>query len=553
MKTSLKAAALLLAVCLIMTACGAPQEAPAQPSAPAAQPQTGQESKDKQEPAPAAQDQGQTKTEEPAPTEKEPEYLYNDPAVPLEGELGELETFIAEYRGAVDGVPGEWRYELNYLKDTYGPGEHMIYMDCRITPEGGETVYRYYDMDEDDLKALAEAVEEAGFNGLNGYHVEEKDEAEDADRIVINAHYGSGEDLYLEAAGDHMPEGFDEAWQSFAMAINSRAGYATRGFTAFVPNAEGQVCQDMSNAVAFASCAQSDEYDLFAPAYSGDLPSLVKDPWHYSGYEFIEKGFWPHGVQYDRAGRALYYMAYDDEAQQMGLYRKSEEDDEPQLMVSDVSEYAAAGGMLYYREYMAEAVMAMDPETLETEMVVDKPVHSVYPVSGWLVYVDDEDDSIRAMDLEDGDEIVLVESSCGYPAVDGNSLYYLDYSLGCICRLDLVTGETEEYEDIKTGYEYFITPSYLYYYDSANGDAPTCVSREWLTGNYDPEDFFAPPRVFRAEDESDDITFIFAADMEVVYHVSDPDGNISYFCRMLNYFDGESSRWLDPDDPDAVW
>ncbi|MBQ4181521.1 MAG: hypothetical protein II617_04115, partial [Firmicutes bacterium] len=122
MKTSLKAAALLLAACLMMTACGAPQEAPPQPSAPAAQPQTGQESKDKQEPAPAAQDQGQTKTEEPAPTEKEPEYLYNDPAVPLEGELGELETFIAEYRGAVDGVPGEWRYELNYLKDTYGPG-----------------------------------------------------------------------------------------------------------------------------------------------------------------------------------------------------------------------------------------------------------------------------------------------------------------------------------------------------------------------------------------------------------------------------------------------
>ncbi len=557
MKRMIKSLAMLIAVCLALAGCGG--EAPAAPQTPQTQEapaQTAPQTQSQQAPAQAApQTQSQQnapagKTPEPAPAEPEPrvEYLFNEPAVPLEGELGAINSFSAGYKGAVDGVKGEWNYELTWHKDLYGPGEDLIYLSGNILPEGKKHANVYLDMDADMAAEFARRISEAGFLSMNGYHVEEKGEAEDADRIVFRASYDSGAELYFEAAGDHMPEGFDESWQSFAMELNEAMGYATRGVTPFVPNGDYDLCQDMSNAVNWANAAYDDEYNLYVAAFSGGEAALAKNPMHLYDHEIIETGLWPHAVQFDRENDVLYFVGFDEETGQDDLYRY-DGSSEPVKFIENVGDYCAAGGLFFYVDRNDGLLYSRDLSSGESSLFMDRHVHGFYPVDGWLVYVDEDGgNNIRAVEIESGVDVLLADDFCNNPVIDGNELYYVSGSKEIICSRDLASGEYTDYDELRTHTGFFMTGDYIYFYDDANDMAPTCVSRGYMSSVSDPEDPFDTARVFNGRG----LEFIFASYSEVCYFMTDKEGYINSIWRSLNYYDGDSSYWLDPDDPDSA-
>ncbi|MBR0140052.1 MAG: DUF5050 domain-containing protein [Firmicutes bacterium] len=554
MKRYLRILALCLVLALALAACGNNvAETPkadgsgtqSQAQAPAEAPKS---DVSQTQQAPATSESANTPpAEEQKPAEAPVEYLFDRPAEPLTGDLGALSGFSAVYKGAVDGVRGDWKYELTVLKDLYGPGEHLMYMSGELSPEGRDTCYRYWDMDEDLVAGFAQKLKDLGFLDMNAYHVEEKNEAEDADRIVFKASYESGEELYFEAAGDHMPEGFDVSWQKLAMDINEKMGYATKGVTSFVPNADLETAQLMSNAVNWANAAVDSDYDIYTAAYMDDWASLVKNPMHLTGYEAVETGLWPHAMQYDRVSDVIYFLGYNDMSDEYELYSYNKKD-EPVMIISGVDDYCAADGMLFYRPSSEAVLYSYDTGTGASTLFMDKGVHSFYPVGGWLVYLDDASGGcVRALDLSGGEDVLLVDDGCSCPIIEGNTLYYLSFEKGCIASRDLATGEYKVYDDLVTDSSFYLAGEYIYFYDcksqsnghSYGGGVPTCVNRAYMSNVPDPEDHYGT-------------AFTFHDDGDVYFcYVCDDEGYVEYFCRRYNYFDGDQAIWLDPQDPDS--
>ncbi len=129
MKKLFKISALGLALVLALAACGNQAQAPAsdpgtsQTQAPAEAPKSDAQTQQEQKPQ---QGESAPPAEEQKPAEAPVEYLFDLPAEPLEGDLGGLTDFSAVYKGAVDGVQGEWKYQLTLLRDLYAPGEHLM-------------------------------------------------------------------------------------------------------------------------------------------------------------------------------------------------------------------------------------------------------------------------------------------------------------------------------------------------------------------------------------------------------------------------------------------
>lgn len=411
--------------------------------------------------------------------------------------------------------------------------------------EDGHDRSRYFSCDftDEEYAGLVSFLKSNGIFDYNGWNVTEKDLPDSAALLQVIAQDADGGTYGYTANGENLPEGFEQCFEAFFPHVSGLAGYYETGYTNFVPNATERMTEGMSSKMAEAKVAKSSEYDLFAFAFVNNNQALVKNPYYINDYEVIQEGCIPFAIQFDPESGAVFYM----NALESGALYRYDEGGTPKIIASDVSEFCVSEGAVYFAYIGTSNTLYMYDIATEATGIRFRAKNTLgfgefYVIEDWLLaQIPDDGYTYHAINLNTEEDIALTDEPVNCPILSGNELYY--FTNDEMKRKNLITWETESFEDMPVDEAFYIAGDYIYCNAWHNGKA-YAVNKNYMKMEGDPQRPYDT-----AHQLPDDIILRGASENEVYYTAHDSEGYIKSFWRMCNYYDGDMSFWLNVDQP----
>ncbi len=265
----------------------------------------------------------------------------------------------------------------------------------------------------------------------------------------------------------------------------------------FLPDLSPEESARMSNCANYQLFTEDPETQaLIGRAYNHGRNALVKisdvsaDPSADTRctVEVLAEDCWLGSVQYDKASDTVYGLDLFLNGAMVAV-----KDGEVTELPCEVHTYCLdPDGVIYYVDSDTMYLRRYVPGAETSQAVLNIRMDCPFIIDGHVVCVSlDEGNGIWVYSLDGSYEECLVAESASCPIIEGNRLFYLSDTLGCICMKDLETGETEVYETLKTYYTFFLTDEYICLYDGDGENGAVLVNRGYMKiGEVDPLNTF---------------------------------------------------------------